>query len=163
MVLREFVAGDADSLAKHANDPAVAEFLREIFPSPYTLQDAQWWVSEGHKLNNSCNRAIVVDGECVGNIGANFGSGEHRFTAEIGYWLGRNYWGQGIVTEAVAVFTGYLFSNYELQRIIAPVAHENVASIAVLKKSGFSREGVLRNNMYLRGKFYDEHIYACYR
>ena len=162
MQLREFLTTDADAIATHANNPQVAKYLREIFPSPYALDDAQWWVNEGCKFDGTCNRAIVINDQCIGTIGATFGKAEHQFTAEIGYWIGQDYWGRGIVSKAVKMFTRFLFSSYDLKRVFAPVAHENVASIAVLRKCGFVCEGVFHNNMYLRGEFYDEHVYAIY-
>jgi len=160
--LRLFKDSDEASIVRHANNPEVARFLRDIFPSPYTLEDAKWWIQLGSKVEGTLNRAIDVQGECVGSIGARFCDNEHRFSAEIGYWLGETFWGQGIMSSAVRQFTQFLFENYELKRIFAPVAHPNLPSIAVLKKCGYRLEGVFKQHMFLKGALFDEHIFAIY-
>lgn len=160
--LRAFREEDAASLSRHADNPRVAQYLPETFPTPYTVDAARWWVTKGHKLGNVCNRAITLGGECVGAIGATFFEGEYRYTAKLGFWLGESLWGKGIMTRAVSGFSSHLFTEYELRRLYAPVVHSNYASIAVLRKAGFVREGVLRDNVTLRGTVYDEHIYATY-
>ena len=136
--------------------------MRDVFPSPYTEADAEWWVSEGHRLGDVYNLAIETSRECIGTIGAKFFEDEYRYTAEIGYWLGKTYWRKGIMTGIVSEFTQLLFRDFPLKRIYAPVAHENKASIKLLEKCGFKCEGIFKSNLYLRGCLYDEHIYAYY-
>ena len=162
MELREFQKNDTKQLVAIANSPEVAKYLRDVFPSPYTKNDAEWWINEGCKLEKTFYLAIDIDGKCVGSIGVNLLTAEHRYTAELGYWLGRSYWGKGIAPKAVNIFTDIVFNKLTINRIFAPVAHENVASISVLKKCKFECEGILRKNMCLRGKIYDEYIYAKY-
>lgn len=162
MKLRKFTKTDVQDLAKNANTPEVAKYLREAFPSPYSFEAAEWWVTEGHELGNVCNRAIEVDGECIGSIGVRFLEDEHRYTAELGYWLGQPHWGKGIITDAIHRFVPYIFESFEVRRIYAAVAHQNGASIGPLQKCGFEREGIFKNNIFLRGSMYDEHVYAKY-
>ena len=140
--LRRFRREDAAGLAKNANNPRVARFLPDFFPSPYPLEAAQWWVSEGYQLGNVLNQAIVISGECAGSIGVTFLEGEYKHTAKLGYWLGEPYWGKGIMTQAINEFVPRLFNEFNTKRVYAPVVESNTGSINVLRKAGFVCEGV---------------------
>jgi [ribosomal protein S5]-alanine N-acetyltransferase len=83
---------------------------------------------------------------------------EHK--AEIGYWLGKDYWGQGIMTEAVRLITTYGFEKLGLRRIYAHVFVFNKASMTVLKKAGFKYEGKLRKHAKKGDKFLDSFLFA---
>jgi RimJ/RimL family protein N-acetyltransferase len=160
--LRSFLLSDASSLVHHADNPNVARYLREIFPSPYTFENANWWVTEGHKLGNSINFAVDLNGECIGGCGLNFLEKEHRYSCEMGYWLGQDHWGKGYATKVVSLLKHVAFKDHKILRLFAPVVDENIASKRALEKNGFVLEGVLKNHMFLRNKFYDECIYAAY-
>lgn len=82
----------------------------------------------------------------------------HR--AEIGYWLARPFWGQGIMTDAVRAFVRYAFSELELLRLTAHVFENNVASSRVLEKNGFLLEGKLREHFFKDGNFLDARLYG---
>jgi hypothetical protein len=77
----------------------------------------------------------------VGGIGIRIGVDVHRQTAELGYWLGQEFWGRGIMTEAVAAFTDFCFEEFQLRRIHAEPFANNPASARVLEKAGFAFEG----------------------
>lgn len=162
MQLRAFREEDAESLANNADNPRVAQFLPEVFPVPYTVDDATWWVTIGHELGNVCNRAIIIDGKCAGSIGVTFLEGMYKHTAQLGYWIGEPHWGKGVMTRAVAEFVPQIMAEFQIKRLYAPVVHNNAASIGVLRKAGFNCEAVFKSNIFLRGRFYDEHIYAKY-
>jgi len=84
----------------------------------------------------------------------------HRQTAELGYWLSQEFWGRGIMTEAVAVFTDFCFENFQLRRVYAEPFANNLASSRVLEKAGFAFEGRLKNNVLKDGKLLDSLLYA---
>ena len=81
MILREFRLDDAASLTENANNIEVAKYLRDIFPSPYTIEDAHWWLNEGYQTGMVYNLAITHNDECIGSIGALFTEAERRYTA----------------------------------------------------------------------------------
>ena len=84
-------------------------------------------------------------------------------TAEIGYWLGQPFWGQGIMSEAVRRMCAYVFAHYDVVRIFAePYAH-NRSSQRVLEKAGFSCEGTLQKSVFKDGRMYDSCLYALVR
>lgn len=162
VLLRKFELGDMSSLLLHANNPNVARYLRDIFPSPYTEPDAKWWLSEGCNLPDTLVRAIDIDGECVGSIGITYPGGEHSHSVELGFWLGEEYWGQGIASQAVSKMTEIALNEPEICRVFAHVAGLNLPSMRVLEKCGYHCEGVLKRAVQLRGQILDEHIYAIH-
>ena len=100
-ILRHWTMDDAASLARHADNPGVAAMMRDAFPSPYTLKDAQRFIRMATGPTQNLFLAIVVEGEAVGGIGIHpLDDVKHR-CAEIGYWLSESFWGKGIMTDAV--------------------------------------------------------------
>ena len=83
----------------------------------------------------------------------------HR-SAEIGFWLGEQYWGRGIATEAEKAFTEYVFDTFDVCRIFARVFEWNPASARVLEKCGYTLEGLLRKSVTKDGRTIDEMIYG---
>ncbi len=98
-----------------------------------------------------------MSGEVVGGIGLNR---IWQHCAEIGYWLGEKYWGQGITTQAVKLVTKYGFEKLGLRRIYAFVFIWNKASAKVLEKSGFKYEGRLKKHAKKGNRFLDDFLYA---
>ncbi len=158
--IREWRMDDAPSLAKHANNRRVWLGLRDAFPHPYTIEDANRFLQgsvAGAPRKNFC---IEIDGVAVGGIGLRPGEDVHRHTAEFGYWLAEEFWGKGIMTEVVPAFVDYCFKEFSLNRIYAEPFSNNPASARVLEKAGFVLEGRLRKNVVNDGKVVDSLLYA---
>ena len=162
-ILRPWQRGDEESLSRHANDRNVWRNLRDVFPHPYTLEDAREWVRHARGVSPPSDFAIVVDGAAVGGIGLVVQPDIFRRSAEVGFWVGQAYWGRGIATEALAAFAEYAFSTYDLVRLYAGVIEWNAASGRVLEKAGFTLEGRLRKAVTKDGQTADELIYALVR
>lgn len=158
--LRPWKEGDEPSLVKHGNNRLIWENVRDRFPHPYTLKDAQLWVQVADRDPNSINLAIAVDDEVVGAIGVTFKDDVYHRTAEIGYWIGEAYWNQGLATRAVRALTDYVFDNYDICRMYAGVFEYNVASGRVLEKAGYTLEARLRKSVTKDNRTVDELIYA---
>jgi RimJ/RimL family protein N-acetyltransferase len=161
--LREWRSGDEPSLVRHANNRKIWINLRDAFPQPYTMEDAVHWVSRAGNDEPLTNFAIVVDGEAAGGIGIVLQSDVFRRSAEIGYWLGEDYWGRGIVTQAVREVTEYAFSKFDLCRIYAGVFEWNPASMRVLEKCGYQLEARMKKAITKDGKTIDDFIFAITR
>jgi len=160
--LRKWLNSDADSVAKYANNINIANNLRNIFPYPYTIKDAKWYV-------NSCAsndeirqyiRAIVVDGEAVGSIGVLIKDDVYCKSGKIGYWLGEPFWNRGIISEAIKQTCDMVFQKYDVIRIFAEPYAGNMGSRKVLEKAGFELEGILKKSVYKNGAIFDSCIYA---
>jgi len=158
--VRPWRMDDAESLTRHANNRKVWLGLRDIFPHPYTTDDAREFLGKTITAQPTTNFCIDVDGAGVGGIGVRLGQDERRHTAGVGYWLGEEFWGRGIMTEAVGAFIDFCFENFPLCRISAEVFANNPASVRVLEKAGFTFEGRLRNNVVKDGKVLDSLLYA---
>ena len=164
-IVRSFEWADAASIAKHADNRAVWINLRDLFPHPYTRKDANKWIMYLHEQGAAATEfAIEAGGEVIGSVGFRIQKDMERHSAEIGYWLGQDYWGRGIATEALRTLTEYAFSRYEyLLRIYAYVFEWNTASMRVLEKCGYEREGWLRKSTIKDGKVIDQALYAKLR
>jgi RimJ/RimL family protein N-acetyltransferase len=162
-VVRAWRTSDVPDLLLHANDIEVARQLRDRFPHPYTRAHADAFLR--HVLSNATsdapsNLAIIVDGRAAGDIGFVRGTDVERFSAEIGYWLGQQYWGRGIVTEALTLVTEYAFQKQNLLRLFALPFANNAGSIRVLEKAGYEREGLLRRSSVKFGEPRDQLLYS---
>lgn len=127
--IRSWQHSDALSLAHHANDKDIWLNLRDRFPYSYTVGDAEEWIKGVAGSEPETNFAIAINGQAVGGIGLLLGEDIARCSAEVGYWLGRTYWGQGIGSEALQIFTTYTLDTFGLCRIIAVPFPGNQASI----------------------------------
>jgi ribosomal-protein-alanine N-acetyltransferase len=158
--IREWRADDAADLARHANDIGVAANLRDAFPNPYTVDDANIFLARVINDQPMINLCLDIGGSAAGGIGLRLGSDIHRRTAEFGYWLGRAYWNRGIMSEAVGAFSDAAFEAFDLRRLYAEPFANNTASARVLKKAGFILEARLKNNVMKAGQLLDSLVYA---
>jgi [ribosomal protein S5]-alanine N-acetyltransferase len=159
-VLRSWQGGDEDALVRHGNDRAVWLNLRDRFPHPYTRADADNWVRLATSRTPQTDFAITVDGQPVGGIGLILHDDIERCAAEIGYWLGREYWGRGLATAAVRGLTDHAFRSHPLTRVFALVFAANLPSVHVLEKAGYRCEGRLRRAAIKDGVVHDKILYA---
>ncbi|MBU0546921.1 GNAT family N-acetyltransferase, partial [Patescibacteria group bacterium] len=146
-ILRPFKKGDESSLVKNINDKTITRNTLRI-PYPYRLKDAHSWINLNSKFNKKKNKkeinfAIDMSGMVVGSVGL---SKIEDHKAEIGYWLGKKYRRQGIMTEAVKLVTKYSFDELKLKRVYAFIFIRNKISEGVVKKNGFKYEGKLKKN-----------------
>jgi ribosomal-protein-alanine N-acetyltransferase len=162
-VIRPWRPADRESLVRHANNRKVWLMLRDQFPHPYTRADADEWLAHAAKQDPVTSFAIVVGDEAAGGIGLAPQPDVHRRSAEVGYWLGEAFWGQGIMTAALRAFTAHAFDSHDLIRIFAGVFSTNPASMRVLEKAGYTREGVLRRSVVKDGQVLDQVLYAVTR
>jgi RimJ/RimL family protein N-acetyltransferase len=161
--VRTFRLEDASSLARHGNDRRIWLNLRDRFPHPYHEADARAYLAHLATQPSATSFAIDVDGEAVGGISLHPGTDVERIGAEIGYWLGAEHWGGGIATAAVRLLTAHALGALSFERIFALPFTRNVASVRVLEKAGYVREGTLRRSAIKDGIVLDQHLYAMVR
>jgi [ribosomal protein S5]-alanine N-acetyltransferase len=162
-IVRPWTTADAESLQRHANNRNVSIHLRDRFPFPYELENARTFLGWLAGQPSPTVWAIEVGGEAVGGIGIELRSDVERVSAEIGYWLGEQVWGRGVATEALRAVTADAFTRYDLTRIFAVPFADHVASIRVLEKAGYEREGVMRQSAIKDGRVRDQALYATYK
>lgn len=134
--------------------------MRDAFPHPYTIEDAHEFSKNAANAQPSTKFCVEVDGVAAGGIGVHPGQDVHGHTATVGYWLAEEFWGRGIMTEAVAAVTDLCFENLPLRRIAGEVFANNPASARVLEKAVFVFEGRLKNNIVKDGELLDSLLYA---
>lgn len=159
--VRSWRESDAEDLARHANNRAIWLNLRDAFPHPYALGDAHAFIALARSQQPERLFAIAVADRVVGSIGLALRQDVERISAELGYFLGEEYWGRGITSEAVRGLTQHAFRAFQLMRVYAlPYAH-NTASARVLAKAGFVLEGRLRKSAVKDGRVVDQLLFAC--
>ena len=163
--LRPWRESDAADVAAAADNPKIAANLRNVFPSPYTLADAERYVSGCAALgeDRQLTRAIVIDGSVVGSIGLFVKDDVYEKSAELGYWLAEAVWGRGVMTEAVRRICREAFQRYDILRIFAEPFAGNLGSRRVLEKAGFTCEGTMRNGVFKNGQVHSYCMYALLR
>lgn len=138
-LLRPWCLEDAPSLAKHLDNRNVWINLRERFPKPYTVENAKTWILRREREDaRSIQLAIVVEDLAVGGIGIDRDPNPKTRFGELGYWLGEDYWNQGISGQAIAMVSDWAFREQGFQRLQALVRDSNEASSHLLEKAGFS-------------------------
>jgi len=164
IILRAWRRSDISSLVRYANNRKIWLNLRDIFPHPYTLAEAEKWIAICESNQGpTTSFAIELQGEAIGGIGCRLLDDVNCKTAEIGYWLGEPFWGRGIATAALKRTTEYAFQTYSLERLQALVFEWNPASARVLEKAGYVLEGRLRSSIFKDGRLADSLLYARIR
>ena len=158
--MRPYRDGDQASIVRYAGNRRIWLNLRDRFPHPYTLADAEAWIHQAAGQDPPTQFGIDVGGEVVGSIGLTLQEDVHRRSAEIGYWLGEPFWGRGIMSEAVPAFTAYAFATFDVCRLYATVFEWNPASARILEKAGYVLEGRLRKSVTKDGRIIDQLLYA---
>jgi RimJ/RimL family protein N-acetyltransferase len=164
VTIRGWRAEDAEPLARLANDREVWLGLRDLFPHPYSLDDAHRFIAFAAGMEPPTFFAIDAGGSLAGGIGFVPRTDVERVGAEVGYWVGRTYWGRGIATAALRALTAHAFAAQpELRRLFALPFASNAASARVLEKAGYVREGTLRQSVIKDGRVQDQFLYAMLR
>jgi ribosomal-protein-alanine N-acetyltransferase len=165
--LRPFTVADAEAVFAYASDPAMT--THTLWESHETIDDAVAFVRDYARSRYFEQvpepLGIFLKSRpdwAVGALGCHWASQPHG-TMELGYSLGRAYWGLGITTEAARAVVGHAFAGYAVERVQARVFVENVASARVCEKLGMTHEGTLRHAVYRRGRFWDVRFYAILR
>jgi [ribosomal protein S5]-alanine N-acetyltransferase len=156
--LRPYHEEDIDQMLPLIGAREVAVTTLRI-PHPYTEKDAREFIA-ATRQGNELRRAIILrnTGRLIGGVGLNVEDSHSR--AELGYWIGVPYWGQGYATEASLAMLRYGFERLRLNRIFASHFAGNEASARVLKKLGMRFEGSQRDHIRKWDRFIDLELYG---
>lgn len=158
---------------RESDKPAILEHLRtrDVYnttlniPHPYLAEHADWWIQKRIEHAKSLGREVSfairdAQDKLIGVVSADNLELGAIHMAEIGYWLAKPYWGQGIMTDVVKTFIGYAFGELQLLRLTAHVFEVNAGSARVLEKNGFRLEGRLRKHFRKDDKLLDARLYG---
>ena len=157
--IRPWRPEDAPVIAEALGDPGVRDNLRDGLPWPYTEADALEYIA-AMQDEGAYAFAITEDDAAVGSIKLSRQGNIHSRTAELGYYVVRRRWGQGIGTEALRLACKFAFEQTDLMRIFAEPFTENAASRRAIEKNGFTLEGIMRKNAVKNGMVRDMCMYA---
>jgi ribosomal-protein-alanine N-acetyltransferase len=167
LILRTPTLKDVADIVQNANDLTVLRYTAHI-PFPYHTKDAKDFIKRCRKREKQkpvTDIALVIENlsqrkviGCAGFIRIDSYTGK----ADIGYWIGKDYWRQGFGYETVGALIQYAFTKLKLQRLEAAVYRENRASQALVRKLGFRKEGMRRraSRSLASGKLHDVLIYG---
>jgi RimJ/RimL family protein N-acetyltransferase len=158
--LRPLQTSDKFQIARLANNKKIWDNVRDGFGHPYTLDNAAEFIQWQARSNFEKVFAIDSNGEICGLVGLILQKDIYRKSAEIGYWVGEPFWGQGIATAAVGKVVRVAFDDLKLARVYAGAFEYNRGSMRVLEKNGFVKEGIAKKAVFKNDKFWDEHRYA---
>ncbi len=157
LTLRPYVPTDASALQRLAGAREIADTTKRI-PHPYPDGAAEIWIAmqvNAWEAQTAASFAIVdrANTQYMGGIGLSIASA--TVSAELGYWLGVPFWGQGFCTEAARGILAFAFNELKLHRVAANYLTRNPASGRVMEKLGMQYEGVQRDGSLKWGKFED--------
>lgn len=160
VLLRNLTKRDIDRMAEMANNSRISRMLRDGFPHPFTKKNAIEFLERIAANDPQTSFAIEWNDLYVGNIGLHPKDDIYRASAELGYFISEEFWGRGIASAAIGQMVTYGFNKLNLVRIEAGVFHVNPASMKVLEKNGFIKEGIAVKAALKNGQLMDEHRYA---
>ena len=151
-----FAAVDADREMLHQWLPWV-DLTKSPADTVAFIEDSLAKLASQHEVT----AGIWQRGRIAGVIGARLSP--LAPTAEIGYWLGAEFQGQGLMTKATAALLRYLFEDRGVNRVEIHCSPENTKSCAIPKRLGFQKEGLLRQAQLVNGRFVDNNLFALLR
>ena len=157
LLLRPFAQADAEDLFDYAGDPRVGPIAG--WPAHGSVEESREIISTVFAAPNVFAVVLRETGRVVGTIGFIWIDDEHN-CAEIGYSLAQEYWGRGLMTEALRAMLEFAFVRLHLNRVEAMFDVRNRASGRVMEKCGMRREGLLRQKLYNKGEYVDVEIWA---
>ena len=161
LLLRPFELTDVDDVCAYASDPEVARF--RPLPDPYTREDALEFVNRQIRTDWSTDAEFAIEygSRVIGGISLH-ANPEHEI-AELGYLLGRRWWGQGLATEAARAVVDWGFRRFRSHKVYARAHVDNQRSWRLMERLGMTREGVLRGHWKMRDEHVDLVYYAVFR
>lgn len=159
--LRNWRTEDRELLVKYANNKKIADNMRDIFPHPYTVDDAIQWIAAYENKIPQTVFAIDADEQLVGGCGIHLKEDVYKCSAEIGYWIAEPFWGKGIATEAIKrLLEKSILQFPDIVRLYAEVFEHNKASMRVLEKNGFHLESIRKKAVTKNNKIMDDYLWV---
>lgn len=159
IILRKLKLSDKMLIYEYCKDKSLSRWIYTM-SYPYTKNNALKYIK---KMNNLWKKkkyydfAIIYKGEFVGTMGIHIIT---EYKGEIGYWVGKPFWGQGIAVKAAKLLMKESFKTLKLHKIFARTRKDNKSSERVMKKLGMKHEGTLKEDQKIKGKYYDYIYYG---
>jgi len=156
--IRKLTLSDAKKIYDRLRDKRIVKWTMNI-PWPYTKEEAKGFIRKANrrikkKQGYTFGITLKDADELIGVVGLLNVDWRNK-QGTIGYWMGSEYWGKGLMTDAVRLILSFGFESLKLHKIHASLFEENVSSRRVLEKCGFKLEGVKREARFRRGKWHN--------
>jgi ribosomal-protein-alanine N-acetyltransferase len=166
LLLRKMRLDDAEAMFAYASDPAVARHV--LWETHRSIEDSESFLRlaiEGYERGDFGGWGVILkdSGAFIGTCGLDAGYAPEHARAELGYVLSREYWGKGLMPEAVRAIIAFGFARVDLNRIEARCIAANLASARVMEKAGMTYEGTLREREFIKGAYRDMKLYSILR
>ena len=158
--LRDYHIEIAKQFAVYRDSQIIWDNGYDTVPNPFTLNDARELIEKQLNKLPALRKLIYWDNQFVGEIGITPKEDVFRLSAEMGYFIGKPFWGKGIATEAIKLMTDYTFDNFDIIRIEAGVFEFNKPSMRVLEKNGFYLESIKKKAAIKNGKIIDDYLWV---
>lgn len=161
--IRKLKLSDVQDIHENIKEKEITKWTINI-PHPYPKEGAKSFIKSSHyrlRKKKGYDFGIVLKntGKVIGGISLTNLDWENK-NAEVGYWLGKKYWGKGLTTEAVKLILKFGFEKLKLHRIYAHLFEENIGSKRVLEKCGFKLEAIIRETRFRYNKWHNELTYG---
>ncbi len=158
LLLRKFVLDDSDDLTKICNNYNIYKYTMNL-PYPYEKQNAIDFIN--FLSENPDNNIFAITDKNTGTLYGNVSIGLKKHgKGEIGYFVGEEYWGKGIATEATKAIIEYGFNHLNLHKIYARHLEENKASGRVMQKTGMFYEGTFKDEVFKENRYQNVAFYG---
>jgi ribosomal-protein-alanine N-acetyltransferase len=166
LLLRKMRLDDAEAMFAYASDPEVTRYVP--WDTHRSMEDSESFLgfaTEGYERGDFGGWGVVLkyDAVFIGTSGIYVGYAPEHARAELGYVLSREYWGKGLMPEAVRAVIRFSFGRMGLNRVEARCIAENTASARVMEKAGMTYEGTLREREFIKGAYRDMKLYSILR
>jgi RimJ/RimL family protein N-acetyltransferase len=161
--LREYTLDFVTEYTQIRNNKEVLKYAYDKVPVPFTVKDAQKWIKQQIDVYPAERLLIFWKNNLVGEIGITLKDDIFRMNAEIGYFIGKPYWGNGIATRAIALMSEYVFQNFDVLRINAGVMKPNIASMRALEKNSFQLEVIRKQEVIKNNEIIDNYHWVKLR
>ncbi|MBU2948673.1 GNAT family N-acetyltransferase [Zobellia uliginosa] len=158
--LKDYQIEIAKQFAQYRNNPIIFDNGYDKVPNPFTLKDAEEFIAIQLKKTSAQRKLIYWKDIFVGEIGIDIKKDVFRLSAEMGYFIGEPFWGNGISTKAIALMTDYVFNTFDIVRIEAGVFEFNKPSMRVLEKNDFTLESIKKKAAFKNGKLIDDYLWV---
>lgn len=160
--LRPILEKDIPLLIRWTNDPEIRQYMMTVFPVTEN-SEREWLVNLGKKSDKDIVLMIEVKGRPIGVMGVHNINWQNR-TATTGTFIGEKIlWGKGYGTDAKMTLLNYVFNTLGLRKVMSSVKSFNKRSLSYSLHCGYVREGCLRKQHFVDGKYWDEIVLGIFK
>lgn len=157
VILREYRKNDTENVLDYINDFETKKFLTPGIPFPYKFEDELLWYEKNVPSEKGTYSMAIeekITGEYLGGCGINSLNWKNS-VAEIGIFIAKPFWNKGYGTDAIKLLIKFIFEEMNIHKVKLETYSFNQRAIRCYEKCGFTKEGILREELFREGKYHD--------